>query len=761
VRLLPTALLLLGLAPGPAPGPASAAPEPQTGGASHKKTTIPPEQRFESLPEGEVRIKSETLESLGGTHAKYRGFVDVRVADIRIQCERADYYEEAKPDGTKTRRIVAEENVVFLRGEERLAGERLEFDLDTGHGVFEDAIGYVQPGVFVEGRKIERLGEKTYRVEGGRFTSCAQPNPRWDFQSSSAKIEVDDKIVAKNVVFKIKSVPSFYLPYLYYPIREDQRSTGFLFPHIGHSTTKGYELGTGFFWAMGRSFDQTFYADHYSNIGWGFGHEFRYAAEQPSRGTFRTYVIRTQSDQPLDFDLDYNALQMLPGKFRATLNVRQYSDILFQQQYQDNFNLATTRTRRSAFNLQRTFGTNIFTFAADLNQTYFGDETRVQEHLPSFSLHRLPQKIGKTGIVFGYEARAERVGFGPRETIETFSRLDIAPQVSRPFSTSFLSITPQTTFRYTHYTSSYLSEEDATTVLGGPPIDRPFFEGSLDLRGPTFSRVFDVGGPYTDRVKHVIGPEINWTYRTRVDDFDQIPKFDGTDYYLGTNQIDYALVQRLLAKRKGPSGKSIPHEFLSWRIGQTYYVQIADGQNNFDPNYSSSAFGPGYTPAHLSPILSRLRVRPIPGLTGDFNIEYDVNFKQLRTVFFSGGVNGARGSLLGGWSRVIQLAENPEDRTVSANTLRGAGTLQVVPNRVTLAGTANYDFVRKNLLQSSARLRWETQCCGFSAEMIRYNYNQRQDRQFRFSIELANVGSMGNFMGDNVPGQRQGLGGYR
>ena len=69
--------------------------------------------------------------------------------------------------------------------------------------------------------------------------------------------------------------------------------------------------------------------------------------------------------------------------------------------------------------------------------------------------------------------------------------------------------------------------------------------------------------------------------------------------------------------------------------------------------------------------------------------------------------------------------------------------------------------MRKTLLQSDARLIWQTQCCGFSAEMIRYNYNQRQDRQFRFSIELANVGSMGNFMGDNAPGQRQGLGGYR
>jgi LPS-assembly protein len=656
---------------------------------------------------------------------------------------------------------VAEENVVFLRGEERLAGERMEIDMDTGLGFFEDAIGYVQPGVFVEGRRIERVGDATYRVEGGRFTSCAQPNPRWDFRSSSARIEVDDKIVARNVVFKIKSVPVFYLPILYYPIREDQRSTGILFPHFGHSELKGFEVGTGFFWAMGRSFDQTFYADRYSKIGWGFGHEFRYAAEQPSRGTFRTYVIRTNSDQPLDYDLDWNALQMLPGRFRATVNVRQFSDILFQQQYQDNFNLATTRQRRSSVNVQRSFGANIFTLGADRRENFFGETTRVNEHLPSMTLRRFPQKIGRTGIVFGYEARAETVGFGNQHAVESFSRFDLAPQLSRPLSSTFLQVTPSATFRYTRYSSSYLGTEDATTVLGGPAIDRPFFEGSLDVRGPTFSRVFDVGGPYTDRIKHIIGPEINWTDRTRVDDFDQIPKFDGTDYYLGSNQIDYALVQRLLAKRPGPGGKTIPHEFLSLRIGQTYYVQISDGQNNFDPNYSSSAFGPGFTPAHLSPILTRLRLRPVAGITGDFNVEYDVNFKQLRTMFFSGGINGPRGSFQGGWSRVIQLAENPEDRTVSVNTLRGAGTLHVVPKRITLNASANYDLVRKELLQSSARLRWETQCCGFTAEMIRYNYNQRQDRQFRFSIDLANVGSIGNFLDENAPNQRQGLGGYR
>ena len=58
----------------------------------------------------------------------------------------------------------------------------------------------------------------------------------------------------------------------------------------------------------------------------------------------------------------------------------------------------------------------------------------------------------------------------------------------------------------------------------------------------------------------------------------------------------------------------MPYEFFSWRLMQTYYVQIADGQNNFDPNYSSSAFGPGFKPEHLSPLMSRMQAEAHAGV---------------------------------------------------------------------------------------------------------------------------------------------------
>jgi LPS-assembly protein len=244
-------------------------------GAQHAPSGAPgkpvPADALEPLPPGEIRVKAEVQEQLDKGHYAWRGLVDLRIGAARILADKADVYRETQPDGTVKQRLVAEGNVVFIRGEERLSGDRMEMD-DTGHGFFYHAIGYVQPGVFVEGRRVERVDKDTYRVEGGKFTSCAQPNPRWMFQASSARIEVDDKIIAKNAVFRVKGVPAFYLPILYYPISRDGRSSGLLFPHFGHSSTKGFEVGTGFFWAMGRSVDQTFYGDYYSSLGFGVGH---------------------------------------------------------------------------------------------------------------------------------------------------------------------------------------------------------------------------------------------------------------------------------------------------------------------------------------------------------------------------------------------------------------------------------------------------------------------------------------------------------
>jgi LPS-assembly protein len=794
--------LLLSAAPAPAqqsepiqpPAPDQEAPDQEPAGQRRSK---PPSALLAAGAEtpDEIRIKADTF---GGTpgHAWYRGVVDLTAGETRIQCDQMDLYETENADGSKGRKAVAEGNVVFIRGDERISGTRLTLDLVSGVGVFEDAMGFVQPGVFVEGRTIERLDADTYRVEGAKFTSCSQPNPRWAFDASSARIEVDDKVVAKNVVFRVKQVPALYIPYFVYPIREDQRSTGFLFPSFGYSSVRGVNLGGAFFWAMGRSLDQTFALDNYSKFGYGFGHELRYTAASPSRGTFRTYVFQPRTDgAELDYDLDYQAQQQLPGKVRATLSVRQYSNLSFQQSIQDSLNLATSRTRRASFNLQRSVGKTNVQLLADSTDTFFSNRTRINRHLPLLRLSMAPQKLAGSALAFRYDARVERLENGTKNDanpnvnrVFEYNRYDANPELSLPMSLSFLQVTPQIEGRYTYYSDSLDENGDPT----GSVLRRSYFESSVEMRGPTFARVYNTPGNfYSEKYKHVIGPEFVYRYRSGVEDFSNILRFDAVDIVRNTNQIQYSIVQSLLAKRpvsgvkalplrgaqgragaganaapargvsKGDApagGKEQPYEFLTWRVGQTYYEDPASRE--FDHAYSSNGFA-SEGASHLSPLQSQLDFQPSPRFRTNFDLEYDLNDGVLRSLSLGANLVGERASLQASWSRSESFLRN--ERTIPArSSVRGTGRLDLLPRRLRLEVQGNYDFVLRRMLQSSSRLRYDVQCCGFLAEVIRYDFNERIEQQFRFSIELANIGSFGNFNGDER-GQQQarGFGNFR
>jgi LPS-assembly protein len=695
---------------------------------------------------GDICLNAEKQEQLDAGHFRAEGFVDLQAGTSRIQADALDMYESAGADGRTNRRIVAEGNVVFMHGAERLSGDKLEMDLGTSKGLFTNAHGFLSQGVLVEADEIRRIDSDTYEIEGAHFTSCTQPNPRWSFSASSATLEMDDHIRARNVVFRVKDVPAFYLPYIIYPIEDDQRSTGILFPHFGQSDTRGFNIGTGFFWAMGRSYDQTFYVDHFSKSGYGFGHEFRYMLDSPSRGTFRSYGFR-RSDVggAWEHDFNWNAVQSFPWKWKATLNVQESSNLAFQEQFQETLDLASRRHRRSSLTLQRSFGNVNVQALADSVDTFFGSNAEFdrRRHLPSLVITHSPRKLGASGLVVGFEGRAERLAFGNQELVNSYSRFDLLPRVSRPMSVSFLQVTPQVQLRATRYGNTVTEDGFVDT-----PIDRRYLEGSVEMRGPTFSRVFENPGRfYSDRFKHVIGPEVTYTYRSKVEEFDSIPRFDYLDQVLGTNEINYALVQRLYAKRPGASGEPEAYEFLNWRLAQTYYVDIAEGQNEFDPNYSSAVFGPDGLPAHYSPLQSRLRVRPTPQLTGNFDLEYDVNFRLLRNFSLSTTASYARGDLRVGWNRSKRMAVDPEDRVLNRDTMRGSARFQVLPRKLTLEGSLDYDLLAKNLVQATARFRYDVQCCGLVAEVVQSDYNTKQERQFRFAIELANIGSIGNFMG--------------
>ena len=113
------------------------------------------------------------------------------------------------------------------------------------------------------------------------MTSCSSDTPVWSFKAGSARVNTQKYTKVKSTTMRIKKLPILYAPYMIYPSNQDRKS-GLLFPNVGFSDRRGYQLGLAYYQTMGPSYDATFFADIYGEDFLGLGTEFRY---RPTFGT--------------------------------------------------------------------------------------------------------------------------------------------------------------------------------------------------------------------------------------------------------------------------------------------------------------------------------------------------------------------------------------------------------------------------------------------------------------------------------------------
>jgi LPS-assembly protein len=228
----------------------------------------------------QVSIHDENHRTLSGTEA----------VPVRIDCDNLQLFANKVELFQVEGRFVAEGDVLFVSGESRISADRAEFNTRTKTGTFYRASGTTvirdkaqptpfgsqEPNAYFWGEELHKAGPTTYRIVKGGFTACVQPTPRWEVASGSITLNLDDYALLRNSVFKVKGVPLFYLPIFYYPLEEDDRSTGFLMPIYGTATLMGQSISAPFFWAIGRSHDATFTYDWFSKAGRAVTGEYRY-----------------------------------------------------------------------------------------------------------------------------------------------------------------------------------------------------------------------------------------------------------------------------------------------------------------------------------------------------------------------------------------------------------------------------------------------------------------------------------------------------
>jgi LPS-assembly protein len=200
----------------------------------------------------------------------------------------------------KTGMVEAVGEVVLETNGDILRAEKALFDLNSQTGKITKGRIFLRDNhYYVSGDEMEKTGPQTYVVKGCHLTTCDGDKPDWSLTGSEVEITVEGYGKVKDVVFRIRNLPAFYLPYGLFPVKT-KRQSGFLPPSMGYSTRNGVEAEIPFFWAISDDMDATFYEHFMYERGLMQGLEYRYVAPGASKGDFLFDIL---SDRISEKDL--------------------------------------------------------------------------------------------------------------------------------------------------------------------------------------------------------------------------------------------------------------------------------------------------------------------------------------------------------------------------------------------------------------------------------------------------------------------------
>jgi LPS-assembly protein len=735
-------------------------------GATDTTTTRLPDQvsdRFEQVTANQWRL-------IGNVELAVPG------ATFKFFADEVDYYLD-------TSRLVARGNVVFSDAEGRLAAEEVDFNAATGTGTFKNASGSMRissgvnlsdfagqdPDVYFYGETIEKLGPRRYRLTRGAFTTCVQPTPRWEMTSKTVTINLDDYAYARNMVLKVKGMPVFYLPAIYYPIQDDNRATGFLLPTYGTSTLRGQAVTNGFFWAIGRSQDATLVHDWYTRSGYGVGGEYRYVASDQSQGTVRLYGFSRKettfteddvtSTLPANnsFQMTLTANQRIGARLRARGYVDYFSDLTTQHLYNQNIYEATQSRRTIEGSLSGSFGVTSTSVHFQRNEYLTsGSTSNVYGNTPRVAVNVAPQMLFGTPIYASVDTEFARIPNqqlieGVVVTDRTLNQMDIVPMLRMPLSRlTYLSANATASYHTTYYSRSLDEDGDLTDAA----LTRQFLSLRSEFIGPVLTKIWDTpASASTERMKHVIEPTVVVDYTTEIANQAAVPiTNDASDYVVGgAARLTYGLTNRLFRRTRPAEGeRSQTREFMTIGVNQTFYTNPQSSL--FDTNYVSYSRRP--SAVELSPIALIARFSPTLAVDTTARVEYDVSGNGLQIFTVGSTVNGLRSS-----GNISYSRQRPSPLSTVSSYVSGSSSVRFREGRVTGMYALSWDVARQYVVSQTMAWSYMAQCCGFQAEAQIFSYPDSAgvpipaDKRFNVSVVLAGLGTISSFFGGTFGGR--------
>ncbi|MGE5206275.1 MAG: LPS-assembly protein LptD, partial [Chlamydiota bacterium] len=483
------------------------------------------------------------------------------------------------------------------------------------------------------GKVVNKLGPDRYVVHHGTVTSCQVPHPIWTFNTPRAVVEVGGDAKIYRSTFRVKGIPTFFMPYATHPVSRLGRHSGFLMPNFGTSNIKGTMFGDSYYWAINRSMDATLGAELFSSRGWAEHGAFRVT---PAAHTYLLATYKGVTDRGYQLakgqvgacsqqigttckqggeDIVATGASSLGQDFRAVLNFEYLSSYVYRLAFNTGFSQAiSSEVDANAF-VSKSFNgysLNVLMERYQDFQNTVPDNIITIRHTPSVDFSSVDRPLGNTPLYWAFDTAID--GLSRNEptaitnnaasdffrTAPVVGRFNVRPNVSLPLQFHGWDFRPEIAVQDTAYTQSLTPIPGTVGTPNDAAINRKAFEGSFELRPPSLSRVFKkklLGRKF----KHVIEPVVTYRYVNGVDNFSNILRFDQTDILTDTNEVEYGITNRLYAKQTKVSdpdcesspASSSPAQPESVTPSASNPEQTASASQAGNPEAEPPASGPG------------------------------------------------------------------------------------------------------------------------------------------------------------------------
>ncbi|HEV8375219.1 MAG TPA: LPS assembly protein LptD [Candidatus Polarisedimenticolia bacterium] len=308
---------------------------------------------------------------------------------------------------------------------------------------------------------------------------------------------------------------------------------------------------------------------------------------------------------------------------------------------------------------------------------------------------------------------------------------------------------------------------------------RKILSGSLEIIGPKISRVYlTPDSRFSPALKHTFEPRVFYLYQSKVDNPGEIIPFDEKDLLSGnSNSVAYSLTTRLFAKRPGttptgnPGGTSIftpgrsaapappegqefsapasppkeeapvlsPVEIASFSLAQRYSFLGPLSTRGTCFFVNGDPQGPDCVTTNLSGVDASVRFNPTLFTTLDAKANYDI----LRNEVGSGNVSAHYRNPDWGFVDFSWFFQKPLETTAAKSSQLGLQAQTIILNRRLLLGfQGHYDLVENQLQDQRYTLGYNTQCCGFTFELLDRSFTTVSQQEFRLMVNLKGIGNV-------------------